>query len=175
MDSKEVSLKEYESEEPKFKMIKYHVFIVIVFLIVLLFLLLAGKFGGDSIPFILFTLIMSLPILIIYRNQIPDYIPKPFSDLLIEEEKPKTEKIEYESVLDTKTTKSKQILYLLGIIVLSISLILLIIGLNNDLKINDMEIIKNKKIGTKILTGLVIAIMNGIMLIKFGELSNKKL
>lgn len=175
MDSKEVSLKEYENETPKFRMIKYHVFIVIVFLIVLLFLLLAGKFGGDSIPFILFTLIMSLPILIIYRNQIPDYIPKSLSNLLIDEEKPKTEKIEYESILDTKTTKSKQILYLVGLIILTISLIVIISGLNEDLKINDMEIIKNKKIGTKILIGLVIAITNGIMLIKFGELSNKKI
>ena len=173
MNNNEIPLKEYENDTPKFIMIKYHVFIVFVLGILLLFLLLAGKFGGDSIPFILFTMIMSLPIIIIYRNTIPEYIPKQLSNLLLEEPKPKTEKVEYESILNTKTTKSKQVLYIIGMIIITIFLVGIISGLNKELTNNTKEYLENKKIGTKILTGLLLAIINGIMLIKFGEISNR--
>ena len=58
-------------------MVKYHIFILLLIAILGLVLFFAGKFTQESIPIILFFALLSIPLLIGFKDSLPDYIPKP--------------------------------------------------------------------------------------------------
>jgi hypothetical protein len=167
-----IRLDEYRKTKGEVKMIKYNVFIVIILGLLLMLLLLAGRFGPDTIPFIIFVIFAGLPILITFRNSIPNYIPQPIRDFIVIDDP--DDKINPSSILDkTRSTKARQILFVIGISIITIGVLILIRDVLSNLDINSSNVSLTKN-GTlkKIIMGVLLTIINGVLLMKFNELSN---
>ena len=81
-----VPMKSYNREKSTFKMVKYHIFILLLIAILGLVLFFANRFTQESIPIILFFALLSIPLLIGFKDSLPDYIPKPIRNFLITDE-----------------------------------------------------------------------------------------
>ena len=168
-----ITLERHNREKSSFKMVKYHVFVILILGILGLFLFFVGKFGNDALPFVIFIIFISVPILVTFKDNLPDYIPKPIRNFLTEDiEKPKGAR----EVLNVnfQSTKTKQIYYIVGMTVLAFAVILLLVDISPDLKKTTLPevLIKNGTL-TKIISGLFLTIILGVLLMKFNELSSR--
>jgi len=168
-----ITLERHNREKGSFKMVKYHVFVILILGIIGLFLFFVGKFGKDALPFVIFIIFISVPILVTFKDNLPDYIPRPIRNLLTEDiEKPKGAR----EVLNVnfQSTKTKQIYYIVGMTVLAFAVILLLVDISPDLKKTTLPevLIKNGTL-TKIISGLFLTVIMGVLLMKFNELSSR--
>lgn len=167
-----ITLERYNREKGTFKMVKYHVFVILVLGIIGLFIFFVGKFGKDALPFIIFIIFISLPILVTFKDNLPDYIPRPIRNFLTEDiEKPKAAR----EVLNVNftSTRTKQIYYIVGMSVLAFAVVLLLVDVSPDLQKNTSAevLIKNGTL-IKIISGVFLTVILGVLLMKFNELSN---
>jgi len=149
-------------------MIKYHVFILVLIGILALILFLASKFSEDSIPIIIFFGLLLIPLLIGFKDSLPDYIPAFIRNFLVTdaENKPTV-------VVDSPkvTTKTKQIYMTIAMAVVSIFLLILIFEIKPNLNNNvtGQELIE-KNISIKIISGVLLASFLGVLTINFDEM-----
>ena len=80
-----ILLSEKVREKSTWTMVKPHIFTVL--LILLASLIIVGvKFATpDATPLVIFVLILLVPVLIIFKNSLPDSIPYPIRKLLVED------------------------------------------------------------------------------------------
>jgi hypothetical protein len=169
-DKEGVPMKSYNREKSTFKMVKYHVFVLLLLAILGLVLFLAGKFSTDSIPIILFFALLSIPLLIGFKDSLPDYIPKPVRNFLVtDEDKKSVVSIDKPFV----TTKTKQIYLTAAMAVLSILLIMLIIEIYPFFESNvKASVLLEKRMFLKIISGVFLASFIGVLLINFDKMHN---
>ena len=169
-DKNGVPMQSYNREQSTFKMVKYHIFILLVLGIVALVLFLASRFSEDSIPIIIFFALLLIPLLIGFRDMLPDYIPAYFRDLLIttEENKPKKP-----VDLSTVTLKTKQIYMTIAMSVVSLLLIILLFEIKPNLNnsVTGQELIE-KNIALKIVSGVILASFLGVLTMNFDNMHN---
>ena len=167
-DKNGVPMQSYNREKSTFKMVKYHIFILLVLGIVALVLFLASRFSEDSIPIIIFFALLLIPLLIGFRDMLPDYIPSYFRNLLIttEENKP-TKSVESSTV----TVKTKQIYMTIAMSVVSLLLIILLFEIKPNLNnsITGQELIE-KNIALKIVGGVILASFLGVLTMNFDNM-----
>lgn len=165
MDPKTITLNEVVVNKGEIKMIRYNVFMILLFILILGILFIIGKFGQDGLAFFIFIIFLMVPLIVMYRNKLPRFIPYPLRNLFEDDdlEKPKDNIIN-----NKKTTKlSKQIFLIVGIVLLLLGTFVLIINMKGDLlTTTPAEIsIKNGTL-SKIFAALLCLIIAGILTIK---------
>jgi hypothetical protein len=165
MDPKTITLNEVVVNKGEIKMIRYNVFMILLFVLILGILFIIGKFGQDGLAFFIFIIFLMVPLIVMYRNKLPRFIPYPLRNLFEDDdlEKPKDNIIN-----NKKTTKlSKQIFLIVGIVLLLLGTFVLIINMKGDLlTTTPAEIsIKNGTL-SKIFAALLCLIIAGILTIK---------
>ena len=163
-----VPMKSYNREKSTFKMVKYHIFILLLIAILGLVLFFANRFTQESIPIILFFALLSIPLLIGFKDSLPDYIPKPIRNFLItDEEKKPVVSVDVPIV----PTKTKQIYLIIAMSIVSILLIILIAEIRPyfESNIKASELLENK-ILIKIISGVLLTSFLGVLLVNFDNM-----
>ena len=168
-DNKEgVPMKSYNREQSTFKMVKYHVFILLLIAIFGLALFFAGKFSQESIPILIFFALLSIPLLIGFKDSLPDYIPKPIRNFLVTDEEQKPVVSMDVPVVPTKT---KQIYMIVAMTIVTILLLILIMEIRPYLESNikASELLDNN-IFVKLISGVIMASFLGVLIINFDKM-----
>lgn len=160
---KDIDLKSVNSTG-KITMIKYHVFIIMLIIIIVGFLVIVGKFGSNGVAFFIFIIFLLIPVIVMYRNSLPDYIPGPLRALISDNIVPsKAEKKKNLQV--SKITK--QIFIVVSIVLLIIGCVILLSNISPDLQMGvEKEISLENDTLTKIMATLTCAIIAGILVLK---------
>ena len=163
-----VPMQTYNREQSTFKMIKYHVFILVLIGILALVLFLASRFSEESIPIIIFFALLLIPLMIGFKDSLPDYIPSFLRNFIVtESELRPSEAVAIPQV----TTKTKEIYMTVAMAVISILLIILIIEIRPNLNNNvtGQELFE-RNISTKIISGVLLASFLGVLTINFDKM-----
>lgn len=160
-----IPMQSFNRQQSTFKMIKYHVFILLLIGILALVLFLASRFSEDSIPIIIFFALLLIPLMIGFKDLLPDYIPSFIRNFIVTESEKRPEStIEVPQV----TTKTKQIYMTVAMAVISLLLIILIVEIRPNLNNNITgEELLEKNISTKIISGVLLASFLGVLTINF--------
>ena len=168
-----VPMKSYNKEKSTFKMLKYHVFILILLSIIVLVLFLASKFSQESIPIIVFFALLSIPLVIGFKDSLPDYIPIPIRNFLVTDVENKPVASVDVPIIPTKT---KQIYMIVAMSFITILLLLLIYEIKPFLDYNvKAEEILEENILIKMLIGVVVASFLGVLIINFDKMHKEVL
>jgi hypothetical protein len=165
MDPNVIKLNEVVDNKGEIKMIKHNVFLVVFFILIIGFLFIIGKFGQDGLAFFIFIIFLMVPVIVMYRNKLPRYIPYPLRSLFKDDDlaEPKDNIIKNKNV----SKLSKQIFIIIAITLLLIGSIILILSMNGDLRVDipaDISI-KNGTL-SKIFSALICLIIAGILVVK---------
>jgi len=159
----DITLSEVPQKKGQIKMMKYHVFIIIVALVVIGFIVIVGKFGSNGLAFFIFITFLLIPVIVMYGNKLPNYIPGPLGSLISGNEVEKPNKKSKKIV----SKMGKQIFMIVSIILLITGCIILMSNINNDLKHNvPKEISLENETFTRIMMSLLCAIIAGVLLLK---------
>ena len=168
MDPNVIKLNKVVSNKGEIKMIRHNVFIIILIILILGILFIIGKFGQDGLAFFIFIIFLLIPIIVMYRNNLPRYIPYPLRSLFedgLENQKDK--------VINNKSISklSKQIFVIVAIILLIIGSIILLINMKGDLVVEvPAEVsIKNGTL-SKVFATMICLVIAGILVIKLDGL-----
>ena len=110
------------------KNLKYHVFFFIILLILFLFLFLLLRMGPDILPFAMFILFFSFPLLVLFGHHLKDVVPSRLAKLLTEDVEVVKEN-RTSSFLSTEgrlSNRNKQYLLILFLVIIGIAIIQLI-------------------------------------------------
>ena len=132
--------------------IKSYVMFLILLGIILLVLIFIGRLGNDLFGLLIFLLIFSIPMLILFRNKLPNIMPEFITNSLYEIDETKEDVQPVYNV----STKTKQNAYLFAFIVLIIGSIMFIADYRNQLE--------DRSSFLKIVGSLVCIIFAGIIL-----------
>lgn len=159
-----IKLKSTNANTGKITMIKYHVFIILLILLVLGFLIIVGKFGSNGLAFFIFIIFLLIPVIVMYRNDLPDYIPGPLraliSDTVVKSKSQKKKALQVSKV-------TKQIFIVVSIVLLIIGCIILLSNISPDLKMDmEKDVSLENDTFTKIMATLACAIIAGILVLK---------
>lgn len=170
-DSEPILLSEKISEKNTWTMVKPHLFTILLLLLSIVVVVITNVLSKDATPIIIFVLILLVPILIIFKNSLPDSIPYPIRKLLVEDTETPKPTAEEKSDFPKTTIKTRQT-YLLVVMCFTTLLICLILAkIYPDVKttVKFHETIKNKT-SLKIGAGLFLICFQGALVINFQEL-----
>ena len=171
-----ILLSEDKREESTWKLVKPHIFTIILLAISLLVVLFANFYSGQAVPIVIFTILLLIPILIIFKDSLPDSIPAPIRKLLVEESnRPKPSEEERKNFPKT-TIKKKQIFMTVAMTMTTILIAAIVMKTFPDLKdtITYQQIIK-RKTGLKIASAVVLTCFLGVLVINFQELMDSEI
>lgn len=174
--SEPILLSEVKREESTWKLVKPHIFTIILLGISLLVVLFANFYAGQAVPIVIFTILLLIPILIIFKDSLPDSIPAPIRKLLVEESnRPKPSEEERKNFPKT-TVKKKQIFMTVAMTMTTILIAAIVMKTLPDLKdtITYQQVIK-RKTGLKIASSVVLTCFLGVLVINFQELMNSEI
>lgn len=149
-------------------MVKYHVFILVLIGILALVLFLASRFSEDSIPIIIFFALLLIPLMIGFKDSLPDYIPSFIRNFIVTDvENRPVALVDVPQV----TKKTQQIYMTVAMAVISLLLIILIIEIRPNLNNNvtGQELLE-KNISIKIISGVLLASFLGVLTINFDKM-----
>ena len=170
--SNDITLEEYKRGKDKYKMVKYHILVLLLLIIGIGFMIFAGKFGSNALPFVIFTIFLSIPLLVVFRDKIPDFLPLPIRKFLVEDIEAPQPKMNIKRKFITTKTKQKYLAVIMFILIIPI--IGLIRSAFSDLQDNmSPEISRNNGTLFKILAGIVVSSILGILVLNFGEMKLK--
>lgn len=174
--SEPILLSEVKREESTWKLVKPHIFTIILLAISLLVVLFANFYGGQAVPIVIFSILLLIPILIIFKDSLPDSIPAPIRKLLVEESnRPKPTEEERKNFPKT-TIKKKQIFMTIAMTMTTILIAAIVMKTLPDLKdtITYQQVIK-RKTGLKIGSAVVLTCFLGVLVINFQELIDSEI
>lgn len=172
MSSEPILLEEVKSKQNTWKLVKPHVFTIILVLLSVAVILFANFFSSDALPIVIFSLILLVPVLVIFKNNLPDVVPYPIRKLLNAElDKPKPSKEERKGFPKVTVYKKQQYLTI-GMTFVSILLFVLIMKIRPELSISNtsVDVTKNKTF-LKIMAALFLTCFLGVLLVNFQEYS----
>ena len=156
----------------KEKQLKYHVFFFIISLILFLFLFMLLQMGPDILPFAMFILFFSIPIVVLFSKHIKDVVPNRLAKLLTEDV-PVVEDSRKSTFFSTEgrlTNRNKQYILIAFLGIISITLIQLIRILNNE--VDPMSSIPaSRKITIKLIIAIALAIFACVITQNFYQIS----
>jgi len=132
--------------------IKSYVVFLIVFAVILMFLIFLGRIGNDVFGLLVFLIIFIIPVIILFRNKIPNLLPEFVSNSLYEIDN----ELEKGQPVYSVSQQTKEQSYLFGFVILIIGALVLIADYRKK--------IEDKMSVYKILGSLVCLIFAGIML-----------
>lgn len=154
----DIKLSEHIKTNTEYK-IKSYTFFGILILILIGFLLMIGKFGPDFFALLVFLLIFSIPVILLFRNKLTNILPEFISKNLLE--------------IDNSKTKEKKIKFSISKYVKEVAIYImvciLLIGSGILIK-NANSDFTDKKCMYKILGAVSCSIIAGIVLLEIDEL-----
>jgi hypothetical protein len=178
----EINLVETTADNPV-KMIKWHILLGITLVLLICLLFVVGKFGSDSLAFVFFIVFLSIPIIVYFRNEIPDYIPGPIRDFLEDDYKPSprkcndiTDPVKCKGVCkmsDGKciskskiSRKTKQIFMITGSAFMILAAVMLLINLKSDLNPGvDKAVSVENQTFYKIIMAMICGVISGLFIL----------
>jgi len=174
MTENSIQLNQTAKKPSTWKMVKPHLFIVVLLVVVLLLFLFVNFFAKDAIPLLIFSFIFMLPIIIIYKDNLPDFLPQALQNLLVDkEDELRKPSVKERTGFPKVTIKTKQIYITVAMGFLSIILILLIVQIKPDLDktTTNLTVIENKTF-LKIMSGVFVAAFLGTLNLNLIELND---
>lgn len=183
----EINLIETTNDNP-IKMVKWHILLGITFVLLICVLFVVGKFGSDSLAFVFFTIFLLIPIIVYFRNEIPDYIPGPIRDFLEDDYKPRPRRcnqitnleeckgvckvVGSKCVAKSKISrKTKQLFMIFGSVFMIIAGGLLLITLSTDLApYTDKGVSLENKTFYKIIAAMICGVISGLFILKIDNI-----
>ena len=166
-----ILLSEKVREDSTWTMVKPHIFTILLLLVASL-VILGVKFATpDATPIVIFVMILLVPVLIIFKNSLPDSIPYPIRKLLVEDiDQPKPTEEERKEFPKT-TIKKKQTFLLVAMCLTSLMIIITLTNIYPEVQtnINYFTLVKNKT-SFKIGGALFLICLQGVFVINFQEL-----
>ena len=165
-------------------MVKWHILLGITFVLLLCVLFVVGKFGSDSLAFVFFTIFLLIPIIVYFRNEIPDYIPGPIRDFLEDDYKPSPRRCNQITNLDECkgvckvnngkcipkskiSRKTKQVFMIIGSFFMILAGGMLIINIKPDLRAHlDKEVSIENQTFYKIIAAMICGVISGLFILK---------
>jgi cytochrome bd-type quinol oxidase subunit 2 len=146
-----IKINAVRSQTKKYKLKSYVIFLI-VFAIILLFLIFLGRIGNDVFGLLMFLIMFMIPVMIIFRNTIPNLMPDFISNSLYEIDNSQ----DVGQPVYNVNQKTKESAYLFVMVVLIIGAIVLIAEYRNK--------IEDKMSFYKVMGSLICIIFAGIML-----------
>lgn len=141
--------------EYKVKSGRYTLFLIVLFVV---FLLIGAKIGPNIFILFILIIITILPILILFRKSLVNYLPDSIAKSLLEidkrNENKKTEKKSISKLV-------KEVGHFITITIILISAIILIVNINKNLKLEQIEKPQKFKDSHKLLVALFLVLLSG--------------
>ena len=166
-----ILLSEKVREKGTWTMVKPHIFTVLLLLLSALIVAGVRFVTPDATPIIIFILILLVPILIIFKNSLPDSIPYPIRKLLVEDlDRPRPSEEDRKEFPKT-TIKKRQTFLLVAMCFTTVLIAILLVKIYPDVQTtsNFFMTIKNKTT-LKIGAALLLICFQGALVINFQEL-----
>jgi hypothetical protein len=174
--SEPILLSEVKRQESTWKLVKPHIFMILLLAVSLLVVLFANFYSSQALPITIFSIMLLIPVLIVFKDSLPDSIPAPIRKLLVEESnRPKPSEEERKNFPKT-TVKKKQMFFTAAMSMTTILIVAIMTKIYPDLNntITYQQIIK-RKTGLKILSAVVLTCFLGVLVINFQELIDIKI
>ena len=146
----DVKVESYKRESKKYRIKSYVTFLIII-AIIFLVLLFLGSFGNDLFGLIVFLAIFTIPVLLVFRNKLPNVLPDFITNSLFEVDESEDTQPVYN--VSARTT---ELANLFGVVVLLLGSIVLIIKYRKQ--------IEDPMTFYKIMGSIVCLVFAGIML-----------
>lgn len=154
------------------KKLKYHVFFFIVTLLLFLFLFLLLRMGPDILPFAMFILFFSFPLLILFGHHLKDVVPARLAKLLTEDVEVVKEN-RTSSFLSTKgrvSNRNKQYILILFLMIMAITIIQLIRSLYKEID-PSTAFPSSRRTTLKLMMTIGLTIFSCVITLNFYEIS----
>lgn len=154
------------------KQLKYHVFFFILLLLLFLFLFLLLRMGPDILPFAMFILFFSIPLLVLFSKHLVDVVPARLAKILTEDVEvvKDTRKSTFFTATGRVSNRNKQYILLAFLIIICITLIQLLRTLINQVDPNS-NIPATRKITIRLIISIALAIFGCVITQNFYEIT----
>ena len=154
------------------KKLKYHIFFFIISLLLFLFLFLLLRMGPDILPFAMFVLFFSIPLLILFSKHLVDVVPTRLAKLLTEDVEivKNQRKSSFFSSTGRLSRRNKQYVLIVFLSIIAITLIQLIRNLMNQVD-PISNIPATRKITIRLVISVVLAIFACVITQNFYEIT----
>lgn len=154
------------------KKLKYHIFFFIVSLILFLFLFMLLRIGTDIIPFAMFVLFFSIPLLVLFSKHLVDVVPNRLAKLLTEDVEivKNQRKSSFFSSTGRLSRRNKQYVLIVFLSIIAITLVQLIRILMTQVDPSS-NIPATRKITIRLLISVVLAIFGCVVTQNFYEVT----
>lgn len=156
------------------KKLKYHVFFLILSILLFGFLFALMKFGEDIMPFALFVLFFSIPVIILFSKHLHELVPRRVAKLLTEDVKEVNKKETKTNFFSTKgrlSNRNKQYALLVFLIIMGITIIQLIRDLFT--RVDPLSVAKaDRRTTLKLIVVTVLTIFSCVITQNFYEISS---
>ena len=161
-----------EKHPPREKKLKYHVLFFILSLLLFLFIFMLLKIGTDILPFAMFILFFSFPIIVLFSKHLKEVIPPRLAKLLTEDvdEINNTGSSNFFSTEGKVSNRNKQYILIAFLVVIGITLIQLLRSLSSEVDPLS-NIPADRKTTIKIVMAVTLTIFACVMTQNFYEIS----
>lgn len=160
----------------KSPMIKGAILSIILIAVLFLVIFIVGWFSKEAFPILIFVTLMAIPLLVIFRNDIPTYMPSFMRRFVVDTNPRTTTAKKKPKVIHDKGTSTKQIqiYYIVGMTIITIMICVLLYLVRKSLRpeATAQETI-NERALLKLLGSLFLTCFLGVLVLKFEKYNNK--
>jgi len=171
----DITLEQYNSDKEKTPMVKGGILAIVLIAVLFLFIFIVGWFSSQAFPILIFLILISLPIIVIFRKDLPNYMPGFIRRFIVSDESSKKPK-KKEKIVHKKITTTKQIqtYYIVAMSILSAMILVLLYLIKSSLRPSATALeSKNERALLKIMVALFLTCILGVLVLKFEKYNNK--
>tara|TARA_Y100000590_G_scaffold470361_2_gene664170 strand:- start:409 stop:930 length:522 start_codon:yes stop_codon:yes gene_type:complete len=172
----DITLKQYNSEKESAPMVKGGILAIVLIAVLFLFIFIVGWFSSQTFPILVFLVLISLPIIVIFRKDLPNYMPGFIRRFVVDDETTKTTQAKKKKAKRKKITTTKQIqtYYIVAMSILSAMILVTLYLVRSSLRPSATALeSKNERALLKIFAALFLTCILGVLVLKFEKYNNK--
>jgi hypothetical protein len=172
----DITLEQYNSEKEKTPMVKGAVLAIVLIAVLFLFIFIVGWFSSQAFPILIFLILMSLPVIVIFRTDLPNYMPGFIRKFIVTDDTTKTTQPKKKKQPHKKITTTKQIqtYYIVAMSMVSAIILVLLYLVRSSLRPSATALEStNERALLKILGALFLTCILGVLVLKFEKYNNK--
>ena len=165
-----ITIKEYELQREKTPMVNTAILAIFIIIIIGLFAFFVTKFTNEAFPILVFIILMFIPVLVVFKDDLPKYVPPFLRKFIISDDPPKPKRIVRNVPTKKTTTKKMQNYFIIAMSIITIIIGALIYLIKTSLRpeITAAESI-NQKALLKIIAALFLTCILGVLALKFDK------
>ena len=170
----DITLEQYNSEREKTPMVKGAILAIVLIAVLFLFIFIVGWFSSQAFPILIFLILMSLPVIVIFRTDLPNYMPGFIRKFLVTDGTTKKPKKKKQPQKKITTTKQIQTYYIVAMSMVSAIILVLLYLVRSSLRPSATALEStNERALLKILGALFLTCILGVLVLKFEKYNNK--